>query len=364
MNHDLAVYIGRFQPFHLGHAALLRQALRLAARCVVVIGSAHQARTPKNPFTWQERAEMIRLAMPEADRARLHFVPVRDYYNEARWLSAVREGVLASFDPPDAGRRVSIALVGHFKDATSDYLRAFPGWTLVEAPRGHPVDGSSLRDAYFGCAGRQLDATLAALVGQAPPSTLDFLRAWHALPQFAELAEEWAMLRRYREAWAAAPYPPVFVTVDAVVLCAGHVLLVRRGQAPGKGLHAVPGGFIEQRETAYQSAVRELREETALGLLEMSLRQHLKAVAVFDHPDRSQRGRTITHAHFFDLGERALPEVRAGDDAAAAQWVPIGEVAALEDRFLDDHFHMLDHFLGLTSGPAGLAPPSTQSPAG
>jgi len=33
------------------------------------------------------------------------------------------------------------------------------------------------------------------------------------------------------------------------------------------------------------------------------------------------------------------------------QWVPIAELAALEDRFFDDHFHMLDHFLGVT-GPA------------
>lgn len=347
MTHDIAVYIGRFQPFHLGHAALLQQALRLAPRCAVVIGSAHQARTPKNPFTWQERAEMIRLGVPEADRARLHFVPVRDYYDEARWTAAVRDGVTAHVDAA-AGRSASVALVGHFKDATSDYLRAFPGWALVEAQRCHLVDASSLRDAYFACAGGNLDATLAALVGQAPQSTLDFLRAWSALPQFAAIAQEWGMLRSYREAWACAPYPPVFVTVDAVVRCAGHVLLVRRGQAPGKGLYAVPGGFIEQRETAYQSAVRELREETALGLLEMSLRQQLKAAAVFDHPDRSQRGRTITHAHYFDLGERPLPEVRAGDDAAAAEWVPISELPALEDRFLDDHFHMLDHFLGLT----------------
>lgn len=346
--HDVAVYVGRFQPFHLGHAALLQQALSTATHCVVVVGSAFQARTPKNPFSWQERAEMIRLAVPEADRPRLHFVPVRDYYNEERWLHAVREGV-ANCVGPLAGRTASVALVGHFKDATSDYLRGFPGWSLIEAQRSHAVDATRLRDAYFGCAGDNIHATLAALVDQAPQSTLDFLRAWSALPPFAGIAEEWRMLRDYREAWAAAPYPPVFVTVDAVVRCAGHVLLVRRGQAPGKGLYAVPGGFIEQRETAYQSAIRELREETALGLLEMSLRQHLKAVAVFDHPDRSQRGRTITHAHFFDLGERSLPEVQAGDDAAAAQWVPVNELTALEDQFLDDHFHMLDHFLGLTA---------------
>ena len=63
---------------------------------------------------------------------------------------------------------------------------------------------------------------------------------------------------------------------------------------------------------------------------------------------RSQRGRTITHAHHFDLGDRELPEVRADDDAASVEWVPVAQLAAMEDRFFDDHFHMLDHFLGLT----------------
>ena len=102
---------------------------------------------------------------------------------------------------------------------------------------------------------------------------------------------------------------------------------------------------------AYQSALRELQEETHLTLLDDTMRHALKEVAVFDHPDRSQRGRTITHAHYFDLGERELPEVKAGDDAAQAKWVPIADLAAMEDRFMDDHFHMLDHFLGLTVTP-------------
>ena len=347
MIHDAVVFIGRFQPVHSGHAALLQQASSMAPRCVVVIGSAHQARTPKNPFSWHERAEMLRLVLPEADRSHILFLPLRDYYDEERWSAAVRKGV-DELLAPYAGRAPSIALIGHFKDATSEYLRAFPGWTLASVERTAPVDATPLRDAYFACAAENLDATLAALVDQAPRSTLDFLRAWSALPFFAALAEEWRRLRSDREAWSGAPYPPVFVTVDAVVHCAGRVLLVRRGQAPGKGLYAVPGGFIEQRETAYQSALRELREETHLDLLDMSLRQCLKDVAVFDHPDRSLRGRTITHAHYFDLGERELPEVRAGDDAALAEWMPIERLASIEDRFLDDHFHMLDHFLGLT----------------
>ena len=156
------------------------------------------------------------------------------------------------------------------------------------------------------------------------------------------------MLRGYREAWAAAPYPPVFVTVDAVLRCQDHVLLIRRAHAPGKGQLAVPGGFIEQRETVWQSCLRELAEETHCNVPDATLRAALQSVAVFDHPDRSQRGRTITHAHYFDLGNAPLPPVQADDDALLAAWVPIAQVPELEAEFFEDHFHMLDHFLHLT----------------
>jgi bifunctional NMN adenylyltransferase/nudix hydrolase len=109
----------------------------------------------------------------------------------------------------------------------------------------------------------------------------------------------------------------------------------------------LPGGFVEPRDTLHQSAVRELEEETGLRLLPETLALASRGVAVFDHPDRSQRGRTISHTHYFDLGERELPEVEGADDAARARWVPVAELAAMEEQFFDDHFHMLDRFLGL-----------------
>lgn len=346
--HDVAVYIGRFQPFHNGHLALLRHALASAAQIVVVIGSAHQARTPKNPFSWQERAEMVRLALADGDAKRVQFLPVRDYFDQPRWVHAVRSGVEALVRRPDGAPPRSIALVGHFKDATSEYLSNFPDWALLTQDRLAVADGVHLRDSIFGCAGQALEPTLSALVAQTPATTRDFLRAWVALPYFEAMAEEWRVLKQYRESWKSAPYPPVLVTVDAIVRCSDRVLLIRRGEAPGKGLQAVPGGFIDPRETAFQSTLRELREETRLNLLDMTLRRCLKATAVFDHPDRSLRGRTITLAHYFDLGDHELPEVQAADDAASVAWVDIARLPAMEDQFHDDHFHMLDHFLGLT----------------
>ena len=345
--HDLAVYVGRFQPFHNGHLAVLQRALETAAHCVVVLGSAHQARTPKNPFTWLERAEMIRQAIPEAERARLHFLPVRDYYNEARWVQAVRTGVTQA--AVNAGLQATrIALVGHFKDASSHYLQRFPGWSLVSLDRLHTADATPLREALFSHAHESIERTLGTLKDQAPASTLAFLQSWSSLPFMQDLAHEWQQLKADKARWACAPYPPVFVTVDAVVRCSGHILLIQRGHFPGKGLYALPGGFIEQRETVYQSTLRELREETHLDLPEPTMQQALRDVVVFDHPDRSLRGRTITHAHYFDLGDGELPAVSADDDAQAALWTPINQLPSMEERFHDDHFHILDQFLGLT----------------
>jgi bifunctional NMN adenylyltransferase/nudix hydrolase len=188
---------------------------------------------------------------------------------------------------------------------------------------------------------------LAGIASQVPASTVDFLRAWAQLPFFEPMRAEWQEVAEEHAKWAGSPYPPVFVTVDAVVRMADHVLLIRRGRSPGKGLLALPGGFIEQRETVYQSAVRELEEETGLRLLPSTMTAALKEVRVFDHPDRSQRGRVITHAHYFAFGESRLPEIAGSDDAVEAKWVPIEQLAGMEDQFHDDHFHILDAFLGV-----------------
>ena len=176
----------------------------------------------------------------------------------------------------------------------------------------------TLRDALFARrAASSSTPTLAALVDQAPPSTLEFLRAWVGA----------AVLRRAARGVAAccasttrpgrgAPYPPVFVTVDAVVRCAGRVLLIRRGARAGQGpvrrarrLHRAARDGLPVGPARAGARRRTWRCSTT------TMRRCLQAVAVFDHPDRSQRGRTITHAHYFDLGDRELPEVRGGDDA-------------------------------------------------
>ena len=143
---------------------------------------------------------------------------------------AVRQAV-AQHVP--AGAR--IGLVGHFKDASSSYLDAFPGWEPIRMERQGNIDATAIRDAFFAATPATVRAALAPLADEIPASTLAALERFAHTPPYAALQEEWRMLRGYRQAWAAAPYPPVFVTADAVLRCQDHVLLIRRAHAPGKG---------------------------------------------------------------------------------------------------------------------------------
>ena len=378
---DAAVLIGRFQPLHHGHLSGLRHALAQAPRCVVVIASAHQARTPRNPFTWEERAALLRQSLSASERERVTFVPAREPFHLPRWVRQVQASVLGALGlpaatattaanetpAPSAGPRIGV--VSLLEDSLSHQhlhaqLRVQTGWLALPAPpapglpdvptplperSGLPTPGRLLREHLFAKAEELPDSTLAAIAHALPEASQHFVRQWMDGPHYPALAAEWRMLRDYHAAWATSPYPPVFVTVDALVTCGGqHVLLIRRGQPPGQGLLALPGGFLDVHESLWHATLRELAEETGLQCSEQQWRAALRGVAVFDHPERSQRGRTLTHCHWFDLPDAPPPPVEAADDAADAAWVPLSHLGALEDQFHDDHFHILDHFLQLT----------------
>lgn len=86
-----ALYPGRFQPFHLGHLEAVRMILESASEVIIMIGSALQSHTLKNPFTAGERATMVKLALDEAkiDPAKYHIIPVTDLEIHGIWVSHV-----------------------------------------------------------------------------------------------------------------------------------------------------------------------------------------------------------------------------------------------------------------------------------
>lgn len=86
-----ALVVGRFQPFHNGHLALVRHAVERHGGAVVAIGSAEQSHTATNPFTAGERYEMVQGALAEAGLLdRVAIVPVPDVNRNPLWVAHVR----------------------------------------------------------------------------------------------------------------------------------------------------------------------------------------------------------------------------------------------------------------------------------
>lgn len=334
MKYQFVVVIGRFQPFHNAHRNLFDQALELADRVIVVLGSHRAACTVRSPWSSAQREEMIRAALPPDAAHRVSFVPIRDtLYNESLWSVEVQTRVREI-----TGGASAIAILGHLKDTDSLYLRSFPQWDFVERREHEPIRAVHIRESYFRGQSQWRKQT--------PPPIAMFMDAFAQTPPYARLVAEQEWVDRYKRDWAAAPYPPIFVTTDAVVHKSGHVLVVRRRGHPGKGLIALPGGFVNRDETLERSVLRELREETGLALPVSELRKYVRGTAVFDHPDRSLRGRTITHGFYVNLGNAGeLPQVKGGDDAERAWWMPLADVYVNEENFFEDHVSIITHFV-------------------
>ena len=118
----------------------------------------------------------------------------------------------------------------------------------------------------------------------------------------------------------------IAVSVDCLVFGYDEgqlrVLLIQRRKPPFAGGWAIPGGFVEDRETLRQAAERELAEETGLHKV------FLEELQVFDAVDRDPRGRVLSVA-FLALVKPAGSRPIASSDAARAAWFLLDELPEL-----------------------------------
>jgi nicotinamide-nucleotide adenylyltransferase len=92
------LFVGRFQPYHLGHHNALKNALKQVDEMVIVVGSAKESFQKENPFTAGERVEMIGLALKE-DKIfeKCYIICVDDISEYALWTQRIR-AYCPSFD--------------------------------------------------------------------------------------------------------------------------------------------------------------------------------------------------------------------------------------------------------------------------
>jgi 8-oxo-dGTP diphosphatase len=109
--------------------------------------------------------------------------------------------------------------------------------------------------------------------------------------------------------------------VASVVIKRKKILLVRRGNAPSKGLWGLPGGAVEIGETIVQAAIREVEEETGVKV------EVIKYLEALDSINRDDEGRIRFHYVIFEhLAKPVTGEPRAATDVDDVGWFPIKEL--------------------------------------
>ncbi|MFH2028164.1 MAG: nicotinamide-nucleotide adenylyltransferase [Nanoarchaeota archaeon] len=86
-----AIFIGRFQPFHKAHLQDIKLTLKDCERIIIAIGSSQESHTRQNPFTYEEREEMVENTLKADNIQNYCIIPVPDINDDERWVDHVKK---------------------------------------------------------------------------------------------------------------------------------------------------------------------------------------------------------------------------------------------------------------------------------
>lgn len=366
------VYIGRFQPFHKGHKAIVDLTVKMMKpedTFMIIIGSADQQETERNPLSVSQRKEMLSI---ELEGYPVTISTINDSpYNYDLWvehlctqLLEVRSAEYKNFlaDQENFLQKFSnICIVGmenveEYVERITKYYNYHLGinsHVFSELDTQTSVHGSSIRAfirADDGRCSKRFYSDIKDFVSEkvlAYLKTVDFpLIAYNAYVNGINYA-----------ASTGCKYNSCFMTVDNIVFdkFANKVLLIRRKD---NDKLAIPGGFAEPYMNMKDNALRELEEETSITskmLKDAFVKIDESEPALIDAPYRDPRSshkcNFVSAVYVWQSKVNAfknfLPYVKAGDDAANAVWLSKEECENLPAWcFHADHKKILCKLLG------------------
>lgn len=116
------------------------------------------------------------------------------------------------------------------------------------------------------------------------------------------------------------------ITAAAVIIKGDHVLLGKKPKdvGPYANTWIIPGGGINfEKETVEEALVREIHEEAGITI------KNIKPLAFITDNEPNKHGVMTYFVHLVYTADYDSGEIRAGDDVAYLEWVPIKTIPTL-----------------------------------
>ena len=308
------IFIGRFQPIHIGHMDVISE-MNFAddlSEIVIGIGSSQVSHTMHNPFTAGEREEMIRDSL---DRKMLrkpyHLVRIPDTNDFSSWVQSVLEICRENnclFDVVYSGNTV----VKDLFEKTELEVRT-PA--MKRRTSATDVRKAMLADAYW--------------EDLVPEAVKDFMNQNEGLRRIREISTQ------YMNCYVTADVIINYYGLDQNHTLSKGIVLIKRRKEPFLNFWALPGGHFDAADNCIEeAALREIKEETGLELR----RHYLNLLSVYSQSGRDPRGPTITTVYYAETGQGTI---KAGDDAKE---IGIFQLHELPKKLAFDHRQILEDY--------------------
>ena len=330
--HSVGAVLGRFQFFHKGHERLIVEA---AAKCdilLILIGSSQEFGTAKNPMSLMQRSHTICECLVSNGIDDVLLIPVADVlYDDQAWLDNVLDSIAVwDIELPEQTPLYCFDRGGDHQERQmmEPYFKTH---CLGDDHCG--TSSTEVRHKYY------YPLLSADWRLGLPKYSWEYIETLDLSPAKEEAYEQHKEDWKWNPAKEFAPFPlPNFDCVDMIVRDhLGDILTIVRGEYPGKGKLAMPGGAVDLGETFLQAAVRELKEETGLT----AKVEDVKFLDLFSAGLRGGNRNTFVYYVDFESCEGILSPQEG--EVQSLQWSKVPEIG--EHGWFSDHAHIINKVL-------------------
>lgn len=322
----LGVVIGRFQPLHNGHVALIRTSMENCEKTLILVGSPNKSLDHKNILTIAQRIELLWevLGSPE-DNPGLMIKELPDHPQNSVWIADIIGRIHGITDdcPPNEVTIYTSEKDKVFYESNFIYSVVYLG--------SNGLSATKIREYLYDKADPK------GLFDSVPKETQALMVDIVDTDLFKDLRQEYISCTAglARATLAHAFNNPIEPVCHAAVLHKNKLLLVKRRSVRGNGQWAIPGGFLEKGESTKDGALRELFEETGVSLEGRNAAQ--LAVCVEENLD-DLSVRTLGINYLFVVAEEEKIDVFIDEsEVSEYKWVPMGDILEEKEILFYNH---------------------------